>query len=97
MSKPRYDWWGYAKGMLRRYPDKVNDNERKAVEEAIEETQGLDTGRERLEIIEMVYFKKTHTLIGAAMAVHCSDRTAQRYHGDFIRAVAKNFRCEKLL
>lgn len=20
MSKPRYDWWGYAKGMIRRYP-----------------------------------------------------------------------------
>ena len=20
MSKPRYDWWGYVKGMIRRYP-----------------------------------------------------------------------------
>lgn len=21
MSKPRYDWWGYVKGMIRRYPE----------------------------------------------------------------------------
>ena len=20
MSRPRYDWWGYVKGMIRRYP-----------------------------------------------------------------------------
>ena len=21
MSKPRYDWWSYVKGMIRRYPE----------------------------------------------------------------------------
>lgn len=23
MSNPRYDWWSYAKGMIRRYPSLV--------------------------------------------------------------------------
>lgn len=27
MSKPRYDWWGYAKGMIRRYPELKAEHE----------------------------------------------------------------------
>lgn len=97
MSKPRYDWWGYVKGMLRRYPNRVNENERKAIELAIEHTKTLETGKDRMAVIEMVYFKKTHTLVGASMKVNCSERTAQRYHGDFIRTVASNYSCDHLL
>ena len=97
MSKPRYDWWGYIKGMLRRYPHRVNENEKRAIEAAINQTLMLDMGKERVSVIDMVYFKKTHTLVGAAIKINCSERTAQRYHGDFIRAVASNYRCDHLL
>lgn len=31
MSKPKYQWWGYAKSMIRRYPNKVNPDESRAV------------------------------------------------------------------
>lgn len=96
MSNPRYDWWSYVKGILRRYPGDVNENEKNAVLEAIKETSELETGKDRLRIIECVYFKKTKTLIGAAMDVPCSDRTAQRYHADFLRLVARKFKCDGL-
>ena len=34
MSKPRYDWWGYIKLILYRYPNCQRASERRAVEEA---------------------------------------------------------------
>lgn len=97
MSKPRYDWWGYAKAMIRRYPDRCLPNEKEAVESAIETTKMVDTGEERLKIIDMVFLKRSHTLEGAAMAAHISNRTAQRWHADFIREVGRNFRCSSLI
>ena len=36
-------------------------------------------------------WKKSHTLNGAAVRLHLGIATAKRYHGDFIRAVAKNY------
>lgn len=97
MSKPRYSWWGYAKSMIRRYPDKDLPNEKAAVEAAIEATKKLETGPDRLKIVKMVFWDRSHSLDGAALAVHVSERTAQRYHADFIREVGRGFRCEGLL
>ena len=97
MSSPRYGWWGYAKHMIRRYPDAVNENERAAVEAALAETERMRGGEDRLKIARMVLLKGTHTLAGAALQIPCSERTAQRYHADFIRAVGRNFRCDGLV
>lgn len=89
MSKPRYRWWGYAKAMLRAYPQKVTAKEREAIEAAIEETKSLVDGADRLKVIDLVFFKGTHKLAGAAMQVPCSIDTAQKYHADFIRTVGE--------
>lgn len=97
MSKPKYQWWGYVKSMIRRYPDECTKEERVAVEAAIEQTGRARDGADRLRLIEMVLIQKSHTLSGAATEVPCSERTAQRYHADFIKVVAKNFRCRGLL
>ena len=97
MSQPRYGWWGYAKHMIRRYPDAVNENERSAVEAALAETERMRGGEDRLKIARMVLLQGTHTLAGAALQIPCSERTAQRYHADFIRAVGRNFRCDGLV
>lgn len=97
MSNPRFGWWGYAKHMIRRYPDRVNENEKAAVAAAIEETERMATGSDRLKVAKMVLMDGSHTLAGAALQIPCSERTAQRYHGDFIRAVGKHFRCDGLL
>lgn len=96
MSRPRKDWWGYAKGMVRRYPDRTNADESEAVRKAIEYTKTMPDGPQRLSIIKMMYLEKTHTLSGAALLVPCSERTARRWHSQFIWAVANNFKCDKL-
>ena len=44
----------------------------------------------RLEIINLVYFKQTYTLAGAAMRVGCHPNTAGAWQAEFIRLVAEN-------
>lgn len=97
MGQPRYGWWGYAKHMIRRYPDHVTEDERAAVAAAIAETERMRDGEDRLKLVRMVLFQSSHTLAGASLKIPCSERTAQRYHGDFIRTVGKHFRCDSLL
>jgi hypothetical protein len=82
--------------MARRYPDGDNQDERRAVRLALEETGQLPSGPERLALVQMVLIQGTHTLAGAAMRIPCSERTAQRYHADFLRAVGRNFHCRCL-
>lgn len=96
MSQPSRDWWGYVKAMIRRYPGRVNRNERRAVQLAVEKTEQLEDGAERIRIIDMVFWKKTHSLEGAAQQIPCSYETAKQWHADFIREVARNFRCRGL-
>ena len=98
MSKPKDKWWGYVKNMIRSYPyikgkpvQGVLLKEREAVEAALEETGKLLDGEERLKVVDLVFFRKTNTLEGAALAVPCSDRTARRWHADFIRCVARKY------
>jgi hypothetical protein len=91
MSTPRYGWWAYAKWMIRSYKGGglMTKAERAAVEEAIAETEQLVDGVERLRLIDLVLWKRTHTLQGAAMAVYVSERTAQEWHRQFIRLVGQ--------
>lgn len=98
MSKTRYIWWGYVKNMIRRYPARKdrpcagNDlREREAVERAVRQTMRLDNGQDRLRVVELVFWQQTHTLEGAAMMVPCSERTARRWHTEFIRLVAREY------
>ena len=58
-----------------------------AVRKAIEKTKQMRTGRERLAVVEIVLMKGTHNIAGAAMKIHVSQVTANRYHSDFVRLV----------
>lgn len=98
MSKPRYRWWGYIKAIIRNYPALENRScqgvalkERQAVQAAIDQTRDMESGTERLQVIDLVFFKQTHTLEGAALMVPCSYDTAQKYHAQFIKLVARSF------
>lgn len=131
MSSPRYDWWPYVKGMIRRYPElcarqeelrrtkmspnltgmpsahgqtsdpvadaalrelpEINRRELEAVQQAIEETRSLPNGEMRLEMVRLIFWKRTHTLEGAAMELRWSTRKLVEWHGEFIRCVAKYF------
>lgn len=91
MSKPRYGWWPYAKWMIRSYKGGglMTKDERSAVEAAVKETEQLADGGERLRLIDLVLWKQTHTLQGAALACYVSERTAQEWHRQFIRLVGQ--------
>lgn len=130
MSSPRYDWWGYVKGMVRRYPalcmehnelleqsitvnyeaaghssgvSRAVENitirelpttrarEYWAVTRAIEKTRRYPNGKDRMKVIDLVYWKQSHTLVGAARASYLSERSARRYHTEFIRLVASYY------
>lgn len=104
MSHPRYDWRGYVKAMIRRYPERRGQaltgtalREYEAVQAAIEQTERMRNGRDRLRVIELVYWKRVCDLKHAGLYVWYSEDTVQNWHADFIKAVAKNFRCDSLL
>lgn len=104
MSRPHYGWWGYVKDIIRRYPSMrgkpltgVALREYEAVQTAIEQTERMSNGHNRLKVVELVFWKQTHYISGAALQIPCSEKTAKRYHADFIKAVAQNFRCDSLL
>ena len=91
-------WWGYMKFIVRKYgslKDKPTEGlerrEMEAVRRACERTLRLRDGRTRMDLIEIVFWKRSHNLQGAAMKIGVSDRTALRWHGDFIKAVSMEF------
>lgn len=127
MSNPKYDWWGYVKGIIRRYPDLrkryddihtqcivpyysglpgnggdprkaesiaiktlpgVQQKEFESMEAALRLTLSLKDGNERIKLIDLIFWKRSHTLAGAAMKCNVSERTARRWHTDFIKCVA---------
>lgn len=91
MSNPRYGWWGYVKWMIHGYKNGalLTKAESEAVRDAVTETGQLVDGAERLKLVDMVLWKRTHTIQGAAMAIFVSDRTAQEWHRQFIRLVGQ--------
>ena len=93
-------WWNYVKACIREYPrmERILDSssgiqeqrEYRAVSAAVRETEARENGQARLAIIQMMYFRNTHTLQGAADIVHVSSRTARRWNWDFIMLTAKH-------
>lgn len=71
---------------LRQLPP-ARQREYEAVCRAIETTERMTAGRDRLRVIDLVFWKQSHDLEGAALTIPCSYRTARRYHSDFIRLV----------
>jgi hypothetical protein len=67
---------------------KPNQLEYDAVRRAVAVTERMRTGKDRLRLIDLVFWKQSHTLDGAAYAVGISYDTAVGYHRDFIMIVA---------
>ena len=99
MGKPMYRWWDYVRKIVRAYPDlddrklecedDIKDHD--AVARAVVDTLKHRDGHERVELIRYVYWnRKQHRIKDAAPRLHISDATAKRWHGDFIKAVARN-------
>lgn len=63
--------------------------ELEAVEAALEETAKQENGANRLKIIELYYFRRTHLLVGAGETVGYEVAQTKRINGEFVRLVAK--------
>ena len=70
--------------------DPARMREYEAVSKAIRRTGHMPDGKLRNDLIRLVYFRKRYNLTGAAWACHVSERTAIRWHGEFLRLVAHN-------
>lgn len=63
-----------------------------AVDNAIKATHSQHRdGGERLRLVEMVFFKQSHSLEGAALACHVSYATAKNWQHDFLMQVGECF------
>ena len=69
----------------------TRQREYEAVRRAITTTSRQRNGEDRLKVIDMVLWKRSHTLEGAALMIPCSAITAKRYHVEFIYLVAKGY------
>lgn len=126
----RYAWWGYAKSMIRKYPQycaaveemrrtsitalvsgmphggimsnpvaaaverelpPVEKKEMEAVQAALDAEGQKPNAQERLQIIDLVYFRRSHTLAGAAVAANVPFDTVRKWHNHFVKTVGKNF------
>ena len=64
--------------------------ELEAVEAALEQTERLPNGAQRLRLIDLYYFRQTHKLIGAGEAAGYREAQAKRINGEFVRLVGRN-------
>ena len=60
-----------------------------AIELAMEEISRHRDGKEVMAVVELVDFKRTHSVEGAAMALHMERTTAWRRRSRFVCIVAK--------
>ena len=94
-GKTRYYWYAHVKRTIERYPDGLDRSTNQgaiayaSIERVIADTQKLQDGKERLELVKMLCWDKSHTIEGAAHVLHVGDRTAHRWWHAFIYAVAK--------
>ena len=58
-----------------------------AVSWAVQTTREMPNGTERLRLIDLLFWRRTHTMQGAALKLHISYRTARRRRREFLRLV----------
>lgn len=69
----------------------TKQREYEAVRRAVETLRHSKGGTDKLRMIELMYWKRSHTLDGAAMAVGYSYGEARKVNRHFIYAVAGNY------
>lgn len=66
----------------------TKQREYEAVRRAVEHTKRFKNGKERLSIIDLMYWKNSHTLAGAGLKVGYGYDRARQIHKEFVVAVA---------
>lgn len=71
---------------LRQLP-RPYQQELESVESAIRHTKAFKDGGDRIMLIDLMYWRRTHNLVGASIQCHVDESTGKRWHNDFIRCV----------
>ncbi len=84
----------YIREVLRDYPkirakpmEKRTRNEQRrfeSVERMLEQVDQLQGAMEKRQLIDLVYFKQSHTLCGAAVKLYISERTSVRWNREIM-------------
>lgn len=69
----------------------TRQREYEAVRRAVEQTWDMPTAKSGWAIVDMVLWKRSHTIGGAALTIPCHEITARQWHGEFIRLVAQKY------
>jgi len=86
--------------MIKDYPERQKNAESlerqdriefDTVRKAVEQTKTMIDGKNRIQVINMTLWKQTHTVDGSAIALHLSERTAQRYRWQFVALVGMHY------
>lgn len=77
-----------AKAALRGYPDQSGDSIAvRAVKGALDKQREYYNADARLRMVELVYFKRTHTLAGASVDTGYSIETINKWNTEILAAV----------
>lgn len=79
-----------ADAALRELPE-VKRRQLEAVRQAVATVRATHNGDKKLKIIDLYYWKKSHKLYGAALAVDVCTQTAVKWNTEFLDIVAKNY------
>lgn len=88
-------WYGYAKRIARSYIYDQNSDDvdairrTEAVEAAIRATEAQMDGKSRMDAINMVLLRGTHTAAGASILIPASERTINRWTKQFVLAIGE--------
>ncbi len=88
--------------MVWRYPNNDTEEEIVAVREALENAEKRIDGKDRIKMIDYMYFSagranKRDLKKWAAIHIPCSYGTVKRWHSEFIKDVARHYKCDSLL
>lgn len=70
---------------------KNRQREYEAVRRAVLQTGQLHSADTRLGLVDLVFWKRSHNITGAAQKLYISQSTAKSYSAEFITLVGKNF------
>lgn len=89
----------YMREVLKEYPkakkkppEERTDKENRLVdivERTLSEIERMRDGRQRMEIIRLAYFERSHTLYGAAMTIPVSRRQAEKWNAQFMEVLSE--------
>ena len=90
----RLYWYGHVKKMCERCADTESNNLQElmyesAITETIDEFMKQEKGEIKLEVVKMVLFDRTETVIGAAHKVNYSADTIYPWISEFVKKVGK--------